>query len=139
MIATLSRNRLLPIGPYMPYGRHMSITEAPSIPEVTLGWRMRLALAHADMSIEDMGDHLGVHRATISRWLNEHGTPPRDGFLRLWALRTGVPFEWLAHGVIPDPTPGPGTTLEYAPRDSNPEPADSRIVPFTRPNAIRAA
>jgi hypothetical protein len=36
-----------------------------------------------------------VSRSTVSSWINSHhhpGTP----ILRLWALRCGVPYEWLA-------------------------------------------
>jgi transcriptional regulator with XRE-family HTH domain len=69
-----------------------------TVPEWTLPWRMQRAMAHADLRIEDMAAELGVSRATVSRWLNEHGGPPRIGYLKLWALRCGVPLEWLRSG-----------------------------------------
>src|SRR6266705_6716894 len=75
-----------------------SMTEAVipgTVPEWTLGWRMQRALAHAGMSVEQMAGELGVSRSTISRWLNDRGAAPRAAYLKLWALRTGVPYGWL--------------------------------------------
>lgn len=72
-------------------------------PEWTLGWRMRRALAHADLQIEDMAAELGVGRTTVSRWLNDHGGRPRIGYLKLWAMRCGVPLEWLTTGNVRTP------------------------------------
>jgi transcriptional regulator with XRE-family HTH domain len=72
------------------------------IPEWTLGWRLQRSLAHADLSVEQMAAELGVTRQTVGRWLHERGEP-RTAYLRLWALRTGVPFEWLVSGGIRSP------------------------------------
>lgn len=67
-----------------------------TVPEWTLSWRLHRAMAHAGLNIEDMAAELGVGRSTVSRWLNDHGGPPRIGYLKLWAMRCGVPLEWLA-------------------------------------------
>ncbi len=45
-----------------------------------------------------MAAELQVSRATVSRWLNDKGLPPRSVYLRRWADLTGVPFLWLCHG-----------------------------------------
>ncbi|MHB1433416.1 MAG: helix-turn-helix domain-containing protein [Streptosporangiaceae bacterium] len=75
------------------------MTDKPqAIPEWTLSWRMQRALVHANVTIQDMAEELGVSRATVSRWLNEHGGPPRIGYLKVWAMRCGVPLEWLVSG-----------------------------------------
>jgi transcriptional regulator with XRE-family HTH domain len=71
------------------------MTQTAVVPDWTLGWRLKRALAHADLTIEEMAAELGVSRSTISGWINEHGAEPRIGYLKLWAMRTGVPFEWL--------------------------------------------
>ena len=70
------------------------------VPDWTLGWRMKRALAHAGIGIEDMAAELGVSRSTISGGVNDHGAEPRVGYLKLWALRTGVPLEWLVGGGV---------------------------------------
>lgn len=84
---------------------HMSEMQThPTVPEQTIGWRLQMSLRHAGMKAEDMGRELGVSRGTMSRWLNDHG-PVREIYLKQWALRSGVPFEWLKTGQIPlDPT-----------------------------------
>lgn len=71
------------------------MTDAGQVPEWTLGWRLRRALAHAGVSIDQMAGELGVSRATISRWLNEREGPPTRGYLIAFALRCGVPVAWL--------------------------------------------
>lgn len=78
---------------------------ADQIPEWTLGWRLQRSLAHAGMSIEDMAGELGVSRQSVSRWLNERAEP-RIGYVKLWAIRTGVPLEWLVGGVKTEPISG---------------------------------
>lgn len=77
------------------------------IPQLTLGWRLRLALAHAEYSVEGMAAELGVSRSTVSRWFKDEGTPPRRIYLAAWADRTGVPLEWLETGAEPDLCNGP--------------------------------
>lgn len=70
------------------------MSQTQEIPDWTLGWRLQRSLAHAGIGIEEMAAELGVSRSTISRWVNDHGEP-RVGYLKLWALRTGVPIGWL--------------------------------------------
>jgi transcriptional regulator with XRE-family HTH domain len=67
-----------------------------TVPEWTLGWRMQRALAHAGLSVEAMADELEVSRSTISRWINDRGAAPRNAYIKMWALRCGVSYEWLA-------------------------------------------
>lgn len=96
-----------------------------TIPQLTLGWRLQMSLDHAGISAQQMADELGVVRSTVSRWMHDTGAPPRDGFLRVWALRTGVPYEWLRHGVVTATDPDDGgpvsagsATRQYAPGGS---------------------
>lgn len=69
------------------------------IPPILLGDRMRIALRHAEIGAGDMAEYLGVGRNTVSTWINGKHQPSRPA-LRLWALRTGVPLEWLETGVV---------------------------------------
>lgn len=50
-----------------------------------------------------MAAELGVARNTVGNYLAGRTSPARS-VLRVWALRTGVPFEWLLNGDIGDVT-----------------------------------
>ena len=113
------------------------------IPEWDLADRMRKSLRESEFSAGEMAEYLGVGRTTVSTWLNGH-VEPRLQTLRLWALRTGVPFEWLCDGhpgvrqaaqlaratdLYPElraDYDGEQTSdsAECAARDLNPQPAD---------------
>jgi transcriptional regulator with XRE-family HTH domain len=83
----------------------MSMQEEGSIPALTLGWRLRMALEASGISVQQMADELGVERRTPGRWMHDQGTPPKSAFVKQWALRTGVPHVWLAYGITPDDGP----------------------------------
>jgi transcriptional regulator with XRE-family HTH domain len=55
---------------------------------------MRKALREAGIGVSEMAEYLDVTRGTVSSWLNGRINPSTQT-LRLWALRTGVPFDWL--------------------------------------------
>jgi transcriptional regulator with XRE-family HTH domain len=65
-----------------------------------------------------MADHLGYSRSQLSRWLNDKGEAPRRSVLRMWALRCGVPFDWLVNGVGETGPNTPGG-VEVSPRGCN--------------------
>lgn len=66
-------------------------------PAWDLADRLRKALRHGDVGVGEMAEYLGVERNTVSRYINGH-TKADVRTLRLWAMRTGVPYEWLLHG-----------------------------------------
>ncbi len=70
--------------------------------EFDLADRMRKSLRVADIGVQEMADYLEVQRATVGRWINGH-TSPSTATVKLWALRTGVPYEWLRGTVKPRP------------------------------------
>lgn len=74
--------------------------------QFTLGDRLRKSLQAADMTSQEMADYLEVNRNTVSRWINDERTPKRI-ILRMWAMRVGVPVEWLETGEIKNETPSP--------------------------------
>ena len=89
--------------------------------EFDLADRMRRALRISGVTVQDVADYLGVARNTVSTWINGHIVPSKQT-LRLWAMKTGVPFAWLETGTAPaDDGKGPDS---YTTRDLNPEPAD---------------
>jgi transcriptional regulator with XRE-family HTH domain len=70
---------------------------ATEVPRWDTADRMRKALRQADISVQDMAEYLGVARNTVSTWINGR-IKPSSQTLRLWALRCGVPLEWLTEG-----------------------------------------
>lgn len=69
------------------------------VPVFGLRHRLALALDYSGVSVHDMADELGVSRNTVGNYLAGR-TTPHKAVLRVWALRTGVPFEWLARGEV---------------------------------------
>lgn len=72
-------------------------TEGLLVPEWDLADRLRKSLRVANLGVQDMADYLDVSRNTVSAWINGR-TPPSTQSLRLWALRTAVPYVWLLTG-----------------------------------------
>lgn len=92
-------------GPPRPKGKGTTTVSeqpatSPGVPEWDVADRLRKALRQADVSVQQMATYLGVTRRSVGNWINGH-FPPSTQTLRLWALRTGVPFEWLSTGKIP--------------------------------------
>lgn len=84
----------------------MSIdVEAGNIPPFELSDRLRRSLRHAGMGVQEMADYLGVSRNSVGNWINGH-KEPGVAYVKLWALRTGVPYQWLAHGEQQSPRQG---------------------------------
>lgn len=69
----------------------------PTIPEWTLHDRMAKSLRAAGMSHQSIADQFDVHRNTVSGWVNGR-IKPSTTTLRLWAITTNVPYEWLING-----------------------------------------
>lgn len=101
---------------------------------------MRKALVHADVGVQEMADYLDVSRNAVSTWINGRIVPSTQT-LRLWALRTGVPYEWLRTGNAPEssgdgPEGGNSVSGTGLPRlDSNQEPAgytSAQVTPLRR-------
>ena len=69
----------------------------PTIPEWTLHDRMAKSLRAAGMSHQAIADEFGVHRNTVSGWINGR-IKPSTATVRLWAVITNVPYEWLLEG-----------------------------------------
>ena len=82
--------------------------------------RLRRALRISGVGVQEMADYLGVGRTTVSNWISGR-IEPRPAMVRLFALRTGFPYEWLLTGETPSPTDGEGVTAGRL-RESNPRP-----------------
>lgn len=101
------------------------MTNRELVPEFDLPDRMRKALRVAGLTVQEMADYLGVARNTASNWIGGRVSPSKQS-LRLWAMRTGVSFDWLLTGESPHQAV-PDEGVQMLPRlDSNQQPAGYR-------------
>lgn len=109
----------------------MSIsTDGAVIPEWDLADRLAKALRIAGLTASGMADYLEVHRNTVSAWINGR-TPPSAQTVRLWALRTGVPHEWLRTGYVSPSGDGPEDGPAVDAPDVGPADYTPSLYPFT--------
>lgn len=59
--------------------------------------RLGKSLQVSGLSVADMAEYLDVHRNTIGGWLHRR-IKPSTQTVRLWALRTGVSYDWIRNG-----------------------------------------
>lgn len=78
-----------------------------NIPQWTIADRMDKAMRNAGLTVGEMATYFDVHRNTVSGWINGR-IKPDTRTLRLWAVRTGAPYEWLRYGMEPVPDNPPG-------------------------------
>ena len=83
--------------------------EGNRIPSFTIGDRLRKARESAGMSQEELAEDVGISRRSLVRY--ERDEMIKKSVILLYAMRTGVPVEWIETG-------------ECTPRDLNPEPTD---------------
>jgi transcriptional regulator with XRE-family HTH domain len=96
-------------------------TPPAGVPEWDVADRMRKALRHADLGVQEIADYLGVSRNTASTWINGRIVPSTQT-LRLWAMRCGVSYEWLNDD--PDAiSPGPCRARPAGYRALSPRPS----------------
>ena len=71
------------------------------IPTFELPHRLRRAREVAGLDQIPFAEKIGVSRATITNYENGH-VAPRRIVINAWSLATGVPVEWLLHGIVPE-------------------------------------
>lgn len=62
---------------------------------------MAKSMRTAEFSAGAMAEYFGVHRNTVGGWINGR-IRPDTRTVRLWAIATGVPYEWLSSGTTSD-------------------------------------
>lgn len=94
----------------------MSTSPHEDVPALTLGWRLKMALAHGGVSRDEMADNLGVTPSTLSRWMGDKGAAPSRAYVSQWALSTGVSRAWLerGEGTVGGPGGGGGEPIKTA-------------------------
>ncbi len=75
------------------------------IPQWDMQDRLGKSLRDSGLSVAQAAEYFGVHRNTVSGWM--HGRiKPDTRTLRLWAMMTNVPYEWLVNGTEHGPDGG---------------------------------
>lgn len=83
----------------------MSQSPLPAdVPTWTVGDRLGKALRHADISVAEMAEYLGLSRNSVGAYINDRQAPKRQTLL-LWAMKTGASLEWLETGEGGPSTP----------------------------------
>lgn len=76
------------------------------IPQWTLGDRLRKARQETGLTVREFADEIGVSAKTITDAEGDRRTS-RKILLNAYAMRTGVPREWLETGQVTSPDNGP--------------------------------
>lgn len=74
-------------------------TSTEHIPVWTMGDRFRKAREDAGLTQQELADALDVDRNTISAYEMDLRKRPQKGTVKRWAIRCGVPVEWLLGGI----------------------------------------
>ena len=101
-----------------------TIGNGTHIPQWDMYDRMAKALKDAGISIGQAAEYFDVHRNTVSGWLHER-IKPDTRTLKLWAVMTGVPYEWLITGTEPGSGPDGGGGSRLG--ESNPRPIHYKV------------
>ncbi|KAA0916428.1 helix-turn-helix domain-containing protein [Dietzia sp. ANT_WB102] len=83
------------------------------VPELTLGWRIQMAIDAAGLKQTDLMDYFELSRGTISRWCRDDGVPPKRHQIMQIALMTGVNATWLETGKTPTGGGGGEENTDY--------------------------
>ena len=95
-------------------------TDFAKEPELTLGWRIQMALDKGNLKQADLMSKFEVSRGTVSRWCRDIAPAPKKFVLNEIAVMCGVPARWLIDGESSKPTPPDGGGRL---RESNPGPS----------------
>jgi len=107
-------------------------TQMPELPQAA---RLHMARYLAGLEMTELSRRTGISRSTIANYENltweKRRTP---AYIRLWAMATGFPYEWLADGV---PSPGDGLSVNHRGYGHDAD-FGAIVLPF-RPRAAVAA
>jgi transcriptional regulator with XRE-family HTH domain len=84
----------------------MAVTmRSGAIPKQRLHHRITMAMEFAEMGPSDLAEALGVHRNSVSAWINGRGKPKPPTLIAIASV-TDVDLEWLVSGKVPPIGPG---------------------------------
>lgn len=82
----------------------MSTDTATHAPEVPIWARLHLARFMAGMEVKELAAKTGISRNTIHNYESGDWDRKRNpAYIRLWALATGIDYQWLSGGVPNSP------------------------------------
>lgn len=84
---------------------------AGTVPEFDIHDRLRKARDVAGLDQQTLGDEIDVSRNTVVNYETGSTQRLKAIVLKQWALRTGVPYEWLTTGEEPPQAPDGGDQL----------------------------
>lgn len=70
--------------------------EYRTVPEWTIGDRMRKAREHAGLSQTQLATRAGIGRTTVVAYESGRSFPSRPNLLS-WSMATGISYEWMCH------------------------------------------
>lgn len=91
-----------------PYLGRMTQQVHGVIPEFTIGDRLRKARELTGLDQVQFATEIDISRNTVGNYENGN-VKPRRLALKAWAMRTGVPLEWLETGVASSSPDGGGS------------------------------
>jgi transcriptional regulator with XRE-family HTH domain len=100
-----------------------------AIPEFSTADRLRKARQFAGLTPEELAERIGVTPRTVYNY--ETGKPTRPAALKLWALATGVPFQWIETGEYDPAT----DSVEGASTDNTCTPSTAGQDAYALPDA----
>ena len=93
----------------------------PPLPQYA---RLHLARFMAGLEMQELADRMDISRGTVSNYEDaDYSRQRQRSTIRLWALATGYPVEWLADGVPSSPD---GESVEH--RDNVQSTGSGRVV-----------
>lgn len=79
------------------------------IPEFDLSDRLRKARKTTGLDIRAFAEKVGISKATVTNAESGKNRPQKNT-IKIWALATGVDYEWLLTGKTPPPGDGDGVS-----------------------------
>jgi len=106
-----------------------------SVPEWTFGDRLRKARQVSGLTVRDFAEEIGVSTKTITDAEGDRRRP-RKILINAYAMRTGVPREWLETGQVSTDDNGPETGINT---DATTRHARTGVVVRTLPTRLAIA
>lgn len=100
--------------------------------------RIAKSLKFSGMSHGEMAEFLECHRNTVGGWCTGKARM-MPAIMRMWAQKTGVPYEWLRDGVWPEETPAAQSAPVKAQARKTTAPAKKAAPPARKTAAKKTA